>query len=536
MIRSMRITNFRSFVDTGHIELKPITVLVGRNSSGKSSALRVLPLIKQSVGAETKEPVLWFGGVDFGSFDQAFSRFANEGEGIGFEFSFEGLSKPIDEMLISEFGESFFIRPSSQETLLLDESIQVFLSQGLSAYPRGVGACSLSCRIGADVLELRIEESGFVTGIRFNTLSLADVGSVSAVVDKRGFFPRFMDNEKPTTAQRQQARRDGPFFTALFRDLDAIFHHKAKDAGKREVARKLKFGSSELFREHLLKVFVSTTGRIASLSESSFERLRGLVLLRMLPELTRRASQHLLKFCQGVRYIEPVRARALRYYRYQELAIDEIASDGSNVPMFLHSLTERERRDLQDWLSKSLGFAVRAERSGDGHIQLLVDEANAGSPINLADTGFGYSQILPIALQLWKTKRSKMTPQERLVRLDTNTMAIEQPELHLHPQMQALLADVFSLSINSATKTGLQLRLVLETHSEHLINRIGELIESGKINYDDVAVYVFERKDMGSPTSVRRANFSSGGFLQDPWPVGFFLPDLALREVEANAN
>ena len=53
-MRSIRLKNFRSFEDTGRIELKPITILVGANSSGKSSFLRFFPLLRQTVEAMTR--------------------------------------------------------------------------------------------------------------------------------------------------------------------------------------------------------------------------------------------------------------------------------------------------------------------------------------------------------------------------------------------------------------------------------------------------------------------------------------------------
>ncbi|ENM5735901.1 AAA family ATPase, partial [Vibrio mimicus] len=72
MLRSIRVRNFRSFSNSdknSFIEIKPLTVLLGKNSSGKSSFLRTFPLLRQSVERETTGPILWFGSyVDFGAF------------------------------------------------------------------------------------------------------------------------------------------------------------------------------------------------------------------------------------------------------------------------------------------------------------------------------------------------------------------------------------------------------------------------------------------------------------------------------------
>ena len=55
------IENLRCLSDTGLIKLKPLTILVGQNSSGKSTFLRALPLLRQSVESLTTCPLLWYG-------------------------------------------------------------------------------------------------------------------------------------------------------------------------------------------------------------------------------------------------------------------------------------------------------------------------------------------------------------------------------------------------------------------------------------------------------------------------------------------
>ena len=61
-LKSVQIKNVRSLRDTGEVPLASVTLLVGRNSSGKSTFLRVFPLIKQSIRKRTSGPLLWVGG------------------------------------------------------------------------------------------------------------------------------------------------------------------------------------------------------------------------------------------------------------------------------------------------------------------------------------------------------------------------------------------------------------------------------------------------------------------------------------------
>ena len=85
------VKNLRCLTDTGIVPIKPITLLVGRNSSGKSTFLRAFPLLRQSVEAPRESPILWYDPqfVDFGSFADAVNHRADDGS-ITFRFRLEG--------------------------------------------------------------------------------------------------------------------------------------------------------------------------------------------------------------------------------------------------------------------------------------------------------------------------------------------------------------------------------------------------------------------------------------------------------------
>jgi AAA15 family ATPase/GTPase len=100
MINGIGLQNFRSYVDKTFINLKPITVFVGKNSSGKSSLLRTFPLLRQSVEENTTGPILWYGRfVDFGDFTDVLSR-NSENKEITFSFSLSSRRKFRKDTLI----------------------------------------------------------------------------------------------------------------------------------------------------------------------------------------------------------------------------------------------------------------------------------------------------------------------------------------------------------------------------------------------------------------------------------------------------
>ena len=119
---------------------------------------------------------------------------------------------------------------------------------------------------------------------------------------------------------------------------------------------------------------------------------------------------------------------------------------------------------------KSLRILIEVKaHSSHGQIALHLSEEGGQQEYNLADMGFGFSQILPIVAQLWiLVRKGSARRQPDLPKI----LTIEQPELHLHPNHQSKVADMFVAAIELAQKANIDLRLVVETHSETIINRM----------------------------------------------------------------
>ena len=99
----------------------------------------------------------------------------------------------------------------------------------------------------------------------------------------------------------------------------------------------------------------------------------------------------------------------------------------------------------------------------------------------------------------------------------SSTICIEQPELHLHPRLQGNLADVFiETSIGSKQNN----TYIIETHSEHIIRRLMRRVREGKISKDDISIVYVESGPNGS--TVTPIRMDDDGDLIDEWPNGFF--------------
>ena len=147
---------------------------------------------------------------------------------------------------------------------------------------------------------------------------------------------------------------------------------------------------------------------------------------------------------------------------------------------------------------------------------------------NLIDVGFGYTQILPILVGIWKSLNKDslyVNWRKEQWEIDEHIIAIEQPELHLHPRMQAKLGILLVKVIKEAKKCQESFRFIIETHSETLLNKIGELIALEKIHQEDVTVVLFNAEQEGMEKEVELAEYSEDGFLTN-WPINFFAEDV----------
>jgi predicted ATPase len=158
---------------------------------------------------------------------------------------------------------------------------------------------------------------------------------------------------------------------------------------------------------------------------------------------------------------------------------------------------------LAAWL-RYMGVSESVETSDLGNVghKLRVTTHGLSVPVELTHVGVGVSQVLPIVVSC-------------LLAAPGTTLVFEQPELHLHPRVQTLLADLFL----STALTGKQ--CVVETHSEYLINRLRLRIAMSQERRieDDVQIYFVQKESHQSEFVPVEVN--EFGSITD-WPSGFF--------------
>jgi predicted ATPase len=442
MFTSLRLQNFKSWRDTGEMRLAPITALFGANSSGKSSILQWLLLLKQTAEASDRGIVLDLGGVNslvkLGAFEDIVHEHRAELELRSAVRIFPTHPRPNDELNARLPGE-FEVEVSVGTRLV-----------GRGRYPVVNRLDYRSCAgNGAETL-LAIERAA---NDRMNyrmRLGGTDNGSQAIKIHEIG-------------APRGLYGLPFPWFIEEFGQTGEIPAAMARAAG--------------------IDLWV----------DESFARLLYLGPLRIAPSRTYLATgtQPSDVGARGEYTIEALLASADRSGARMGGGLDDQYELGASSK-------------VAEWL-KALGVLDAFEIepiAPDRHVfEVRVRTSPEQSWVVLPDVGFGVSQVLPVlALCAYAAPGS--------------TIILEQPELHLHPSVQAGLADVL---IETATQRGVQ--IILESHSEHLLLRLQRRIAEGTVSNDDVAMY-FCRLENGASVADKLDVDEWGGIRN--WPDDFF--------------
>jgi hypothetical protein len=193
-------------------------------------------------------------------------------------------------------------------------------------------------------------------------------------------------------------------------------------------------------------------------------------------------------------------------YRLEKFQFKEVPVPSRFHQLFDRGLDEDDLGELQE-LYATLG----------GRSEIALRDFAKGIIVAPGDVGVGISQMIPVIVAC--------------VRNQQGLLAIEQPELHVHPAIQVGLADLFIQAVREReSRVGAGKGLLVETHSEHimlrLLRRVREATENtlppGAIGLsaDDVSVIYVEDTDEG--VRFRPVRVDREGEFVDRWPNGFF--------------
>lgn len=430
MIKRLRVKGFKSWRDTGDLALAPLTGLFGTNSSGKTSILQLILMLKQTVESADRKRVLHTG----------------------------------DDRSIVDLG-TFFDLIYAHDT---SNALQIGIIWQL-----------------------------------LETLKVQDPqkkGRTLFEIDQMEFNVKIKEFGGTATVER---------FSYGFEDYD--FGMKIADEGQKKIEYEL---ISKTFQEIRypgrpwpLPIPVKCYGFPPEVS-GYYQNLG------FLSDLVYEFEG----FFGRIAYLGPLREYPKRTYTWAgeepadvgmkgELAASAILAARQRGE-YISPGYKRKRRTLEERIAywfKEMGmihsFTLRQIAKNRKDYELRVKKSATSPEVLITDVGFGVSQILPVLVLCYYVPEGSV-------------ILLEQPEIHLHPSVQAWLADVFIDVVKNRN-----VQIIVESHSEHLLRRLQRRIAEEQIKADQTALY-FCRMD-NSASEIEKLDIDMFGDIKN-WPRGFF--------------
>jgi len=520
MIRRLAVSNVRLFDgQLWEFLLRPLTVFCGTNSSGKSTILRTLLLLRQSHGigepGTTSDGRLRLVGsqVDLGNYANFVSH-NNSDLDVGIGIAVDGTlsAGALRDLYLQSTGKQ-----PAKRLKGLDDGDMATCENG----------CMLWFGVGA---EGEHESDGASEPVKPRTATEPDLTLRQAYLKSGGYQISHGGTALLTwlaNATREQVRTGVCTLRMPVSYFDRIGGYELLEVVRPDQGdlQDMLCVLSGLFPCNIFarsKQWESEDG-IRS-EEGGGEPKWGFIPL---PPALDRSLEAIQNALRSIHYLSPLRSPSKRYYMAPAEAAPGLDPAGDFLPYMLSHMDEclvtnhtplpggtttesTLMAALNEWLAYLRTGEYRPNTHGEikasSHLHVLVEVAlktvNGAEMHSLADSGFGYSQVLPILVRT-------------LMANPGETVIVEQPELHLNPALQVRLAEFFTCMARAGKQ------LLIETHSEHIVNAIRVMVaEDETAGTDDMcAVYYFDCHHGG--LKVHELHVQPDGSVPE-WPTHFF--------------
>jgi hypothetical protein len=438
MLTRLRVKNFKSWADTGELRLAPLTGLFGPNSSGKTSILQALLMLKQTSESQDPKRVLHFGDdrsyVDLGTYYDTVRGHVT-GRALAFSFSW-CLEKPLEiPDPESQSKPLYRVEAPTFAATVREESGQPFVQH--FAYSFGTHQFGM---------ELKPANGG--KGKRNYDLIHGDY-PVRRVPGRRWPLPppvRLYGFPSEAVGYYQNTG----FLPTFALSFEELFARMAYLGPLRDYPKRSYVWAGER------PVDVGRRGELAIPALLAAEADR----------LTSGRGKG-----KGRRYA-PIQQRIAEWLKECEM---------------IHS------------------FSLKSLAENRKDYELRVRKSQSSTEVLITDVGFGVSQLLPVLVLCYYVPEGSI-------------ILLEQPEIYLHPSVQANLADVFIDVVKER-----RVQIILESHSEHLLRRLQRRIAEKSLASDRTALYFCQMENGMSRAETLHLDLF--GNISN-WPQGFFGDEL----------
>ena len=454
----LRLENFKS-ITNNEFDFSKINILIGENSAGKSSLLKFFLLLKQSMlGFRNRSSLnLALKGefFDFGVFKDIIT-FNNIDKKLIFEFEFSNYHEFYVQFINDYLDNVIINHPQyTQDFLNLTMDNRV--------------------KIRFEIDHKIKNHSG--TKITIYSKYIGEVELNSRIIDNKVFKNDVCDllytnsNKNITEYPSVEFEREAFFKYLKVESLQEIIKNKKGYADDGDV----------------LKDFFPISYLLIS-------------------------QNYLESILDQMEYINPIHSNPKRFFMLEEIGNKNTAMDLDFIVNILNdeeTYSVETRNMLIENINDALQFLdIADEIKFESAENIPVVELRTKIKdfwSNISDVGYGVSLQLPI---LFRVIIAGLVAQKKII-------FIEQPEVHLHPRLQAKF-------IETIIKFGGNTIFYIETHSEHIVRKLQSLVKHGKYNLrkDDVSIYYFERDKDGS--KITSHQILEDGKLSQNFPSGFF--------------
>ena len=532
MLKSLEIENFKTFGKRIHVDFAPITLIFGENSAGKSSILQSLNLLKQT--RESREygasllPRTENGFVDLGSFQELLYDHELERQlQFRIELETEDVQLPYRVPDLKSISMEIRFGFSSEREIEL-KWLDIFKGSSTEPY------VSLEpTKISKEEFRKTVLPSFLYRGFRGQRIpkrvELNFAKFIKFTRDKEIWMPLYesamkyrqeiintLNNYLAQLGKKIEPHLPGVEVSSPIKEgpdiKEAIQFYSREFALEEFMERQIAFKKENIIgldgfiplplplrpSEKTLPEF-SAMGRQMAFRAGRFvfEPEEIIVIAGMLVERMLKAL-----FPMG-----PIRRPPERWYIYTGTRPQDVGYKGELLPDLVYKNRELLNQ-TNKWLDRlQIGYEIKVESVGSKSKDLfelrLIDKRRISAvQVGLSDVGYGVSQLLPFIVQ-------SLVSENQII-------SIEQPEVHIHPKLQADLGDLLIEAIRPPRNN----RFIIETHSEHIILRLQKLIREKKLKPEEISVIYVSRNENGA--SVERLRLDSDGRFLDEWPGGFF--------------
>jgi predicted ATPase len=568
MINKISFKNYKAFV-CGEIEIKPITILLGANSVGKSSLMQLLLMLQQTATSEKgyKSALKLHGG--FVSMGEGLNLFRKKDVSkvltISLDFQSDRLYKELKSNYFRLFRREFldfiilFVRFFGKKKGKLEAlTLKTFPHLRTGIMHINDDDKKISNELFHEYVNLSSEEFSKIDKKKLQSIYSGNfpfygfrgqrkrigLDYLKILVDKKDEYLVTVDFLEELTTNIKKGGQFNISYDIVIEKKIMILKKVSFASGKK-VFLNIEFGSgsdgdivmksidskylkpediTEPMIKSLQSIFVhprnifSFVADIDSNEEKKLEQSPFANTIHCILNLFNETVSANFKN-DNINYVSPLRAHPKRYYFLDKANINAYVNtlDGDAITETLKE-NSHLRKQVNEWLER-FQLNVSVEKVEDFIHRLRVKQNDLD--LDITDVGFGISQVLPVIIQGFLSHENSLT-------------LIEQPEIHLHPKMQADLADLFiDIVIPKKTKKASKY-LLIETHSEYLLKRLRRRISDGSLSQKNVAIYLINPEKEGSGAIIKK--ISIGQYGEFEWPVDFYGGELLNDTIEFLKN